>query len=273
MRTQLQQKQLIPLTSQLRLSVQTVCALISVWMITGCTGLPAPQPEISELKAQIVQLQSKLVDADEKLSSLNENTTRVHQDNNVHLSTLSDKIEQLTEQVVHVCDQKPVAVPSAQSADCPEPNNSVVVTDDKKLLLGEIEHVQIPDHNLVFRARMDTGASSSSVHATNLQQFERDGEDWVRFDLTSPELKKDPAQNALSIERPVKRFVRVYQQADKTGSRRPVVDLRIRVGNVQGQFEFTLADRSHLEHNMILGRNFLTDMAVVDVSQQFLQKP
>ena len=51
----------------------------------------------------------------------------------------------------------------------------------------------------------------------------------------------------------------------------PVIDLRLFLGNVTDTFSFTLADRSHLEHDMILGRNFLTDMAVVDVSRQFIQ--
>ena len=85
----------------------------------------------------------------------------------------------------------------------------------------------------------------------------------------SPVSKSGP--DTTTVEREVVRYVRVFQQADKEGSRRPVVEMRIRVGNVQAEFEFTLADRSHLEHSMILGRNFLTDLAVVDVGRQFLQ--
>ena len=47
--------------------------------------------------------------------------------------------------------------------------------------------------------------------------------------------------------------------------------MRIIVGNVTDSFEFTLADRAHLEHDMILGRNFLTDLAVVDVGREYVQ--
>jgi len=50
-----------------------------------------------------------------------------------------------------------------------------------------------------------------------------------------------------------------------------VVELRLYLGNVKDTFEFTLADRSHLEQGMILGRNFLTDIALVDVSRKFVQ--
>jgi len=49
------------------------------------------------------------------------------------------------------------------------------------------------------------------------------------------------------------------------------VNLRIRLGDVQDTFEFTLADRSHLDYQIILGRNFLTDMALIDVGKKFIQ--
>ena len=170
----------------------------------------------------------------------------------------------LNEQVEQTCRNTVVRVPSASSTDCPTPNPKVVVNSNDKLVLGEIERVLLRDSQVSVQARMDTGASSSSLDAKSLEHFERDGADWVRFQL-------DDNSEDKTIERPVKRYVRVFQQADKEGSRRPVVELGIQLGNVRGTFEFTLADRSHLEHTMILGRNFLTDMAVVDVSQKFVQ--
>ena len=45
------------------------------------------------------------------------------------------------------------------------------------------------------------------------------------------------------------------------------------LGDVEDVFEFTLADRSHLDYEMLLGRNFLTDVALVDVSRKFIQEP
>jgi hypothetical protein len=71
----------------------------------------------------------------------------------------------------------------------------------------------------------------------------------------------------------VLRYVRVFQQADPEGSRRPVISMRLRLGDVQDTFEFTLADRSHLNYQILLGRNFLTDVALVDVGRQFVQPP
>ena len=63
----------------------------------------------------------------------------------------------------------------------------------------------------------------------------------------------------------------MVQQADPSGSRRPVVEMRVQLGEIQDTFEFTLADRSHLENEIILGRNFLADVTLVDVGQQFIQ--
>ena len=148
---------------------------------------------------------------------------------------------------------------------CDDTPQKVIVSDADKMLLGGIEKVWLAPPGLQMIARIDTGASSSSLHASNITEFERDGEDWVRFEVTTEDV-------LTKVERPVTKHVRVYQQADRRGSRRPVVELRINLGNVQDTFEFSLADRSHLEHDMILGRNFRTDIAVVDVARQFVQE-
>ncbi|MGK0258380.1 MAG: hypothetical protein ACI96M_001813 [Candidatus Azotimanducaceae bacterium] len=139
-----------------------------------------------------------------------------------------------------------------------------VVMNDDRMVVGEMEKVLVEPPGFVTSARIDTGAQSSSLHAENVTEFERDGDDWVKFDVVNED-------STVTIERPVEKYVRVFQQSDKDGTRRAVVKMRILIGNVRDTFDFTLADRSHLAHNMILGRNFLTDIAVVDVGRQFVQ--
>ena len=140
----------------------------------------------------------------------------------------------------------------------------MVVSADK-MLVGSLEYVYMDPPGVNVVARIDTGATSSSLHAENLVPFERDGEDWIRFDMMVNE------KDSVSVERQIVRHVRVVQQADTSGSRRPVVTMRVRLGEIQDTFEFTLADRSHLENELILGRNFLADVTLVDVGQQFIQ--
>lgn len=235
------------------------CICLSITM-AGCAQL-AQQAAVNELRQDISALQASLANSGDQLQGLEQqnrevDTTLMHQLNN-----LNSSVNTLSDQVNARCGQ-----PAPAAASCPETPavQKVLMNSDNKMVVGEVERVWLEPPGLSVTARIDTGASSSSLHAENVTEFERDGEDWVRFDVTN-------GDQTVSVERRVKRHVRVYQQADKDGTRRPVVDMRTHLGDVQETFEFTLADRSHLEHGMILGRNFLTDVALVDVGQQFVQ--
>jgi hypothetical protein len=70
----------------------------------------------------------------------------------------------------------------------------------------------------------------------------------------------------------VKRHVKTRQK-ESGSTRRPVVDLRVRIGDIQDTFEFSLSGSSDLDHQIVLGRNFLKDIALVDVSKRFVQPP
>ena len=54
----------------------------------------------------------------------------------------------------------------------------------EKTVVGWIEKVRIYPGNFLVHAKLDSGAEYSSLDAANLQEFERDGKTWVRFDLT-----------------------------------------------------------------------------------------
>lgn len=53
--------------------------------------------------------------------------------------------------------------------------------------------------------------------------------------------------------------------------RRAVVELWVRLGKIHEKTQFTLADRSQMTHPVLLGREFIRDIAVVDVSKQYIQ--
>ena len=243
---------------------RAACLLVAGLTVAGCSYLPSrdePEPdELAGIETAIQSLERTMAQSHLELMSLNADEDHRRELVTEHLEALQTDLEALPESVAEFCQ----AAVNADNLSCPDRMERVVITADK-MLVGELEHVWVDPPGFSVVARIDTGATSSSLNADNLVQFERDGEDWVRFDLNVNE--SDP----LTLERPIIRQVRVIQQADPTGSRRPVVTMRVRLGDVQDTFEFTLADRSHLQNDMILGRNFLTDVTLVDVGKQFIQ--
>lgn len=143
-----------------------------------------------------------------------------------------------------------------------------VVQGDGKMLLGQAEWVYLPAQALVLPARIDSGANTSSLHAVNLRQFERDGKAWVRFETPYQAVKDQPIDK-VEIEAALAGKVKVTQA---NGSEmRPVIVLPIQLGALTQDTEFTLTDRSHLTFPVLLGRRFFMDIAVIDVSKNYVQ--
>ena len=223
------------------------------------------------MQAQLDSTQTELATMSERMEALSAQLSEsqaaldaMQTSDEVSRQTLETRIAALDAQLKSLPDTLELTCPDApEPAQCEEVSRVVVSAD--KMLVGELEHVYMDPPGITVVARIDTGATSSSLHAENLVPFERDGEDWIRFDMMVSD------SESVSIERQILRHVRVVQQADPGGSRRPVVAMRVRLGEIQDTFEFTLADRSHLENELILGRNFLADVTLVDVGQQFIQ--
>ena len=100
----------------------------------------------------------------------------------------------------------------------------------------------------------------------NIKDFERDGNPWISFDLPLPGTK-----DVMQVETPILRKVRIRQASADEIDLRPVVELTMRLGNHLEKVEFTLADRSKMNHPLLLGREFLKDIAVVDIARKNAQ--
>jgi hypothetical protein len=130
-----------------------------------------------------------------------------------------------------------------------------------KLVLGSEEYFIVEPGSVRLRSLIDSGAPISTLSTEDLTLFERDGGQWVRFRLPRSQASADPLQ----VELPVKRFARVSSQ------RRPVVELSLTVGDVTHMVDVNLTDRSDPEYSLLVGRNFLKDAAVIDVSRRYVQ--
>jgi hypothetical protein len=164
--------------------------------------------------------------------------------------------------------------PEPLICECPEPKKVIApvppaqpCTAGKQdfLIIGAIEHVAVDDTGLIVKARIDTGAKTSSMHAQDLVEFERDGKSWIRFTFDPSEGKP-----STTIEKRVVRTVRIKQHGEDESKRRYVIKMRLRMGEIEEIIELSLSDRSDFEYPILIGRNFLTDNAVVDVSKQFM---
>ncbi len=114
-------------------------------------------------------------------------------------------------------------------------------------------------------ARIDTGAAGTSIHASNIVTFERDGRDWVRFQIIHPSM---PA--AMIIERPLARTVLIKRAGSETRERRLVVKMTVSLGALSEQIDVSLSERATMTYPVLIGRNFLRNLAIVDVSQRLI---
>ncbi|MBD1566844.1 ATP-dependent zinc protease [Vibrio sp. SA48] len=173
------------------------------------------------------------------------------------------------EQKPKVEQPKPETEQQTKSAEKPVEKPAIVLkakkTSDGKLILGEKEWVYVPGLNESFRARVDTGATTSSISAVDIVNFERNGKDWVKFRIEHDNVKSG------EISLPVERWVNIRQSSAEGTQQRAVVVAWIEIGDLKERTEFTLADRTHLTFPLLLGRSFFKDVAVVDVSRKYVQ--
>ena len=125
-----------------------------------------------------------------------------------------------------------------------------------------------------MKARLDTGAKTSSLHAVNVEPFEKDGEEWVRFDLPLDDhLDPESEENAgvvLELERPVTRTVLIKRKGAES-QRRYVVKMDFCIAGKTHETQFSLTDRGHFSYPALLGRRFMKDDNVlIDSSDSFL---
>lgn len=128
-------------------------------------------------------------------------------------------------------------------------------------VIGEIEPVYVLPLEDAFSARIDTGATTSSIDAANIVEFERDGKSWVCFDVIHRETRK-----TYSYKKRMVKNIKIVRGSEN--EERYVVKMDIKIGNQVLSRNFTLTDRSKFKFQVLIGRNVLSGLAVVDVNQK-----
>ena len=135
--------------------------------------------------------------------------------------------------------------------------------------VGWRELVAVPELNIRgMRAKIDTGARTSAIHAVDQKLFERDGQDWVRFRVPASK-----AHKSIYIEAPVhdQRAIKNTRGIPQT---RIIIEVLMLIGSHKWHIELSLADRENMGFDMILGRTAIRRRKVlVDPGRSFLMGP
>lgn len=135
-----------------------------------------------------------------------------------------------------------------------------------KQVVGWVEHARIDPDGLQIKAKVDTGAKTSSLNCTCTQFFEKEGEQWVRFGVTN---YKD---EVVQLERKVERIATIKRHFGKSQDR-PVIKLGVCLGKTYRETEVNLVDRSGLNYQMLIGRKYMQGDFLIDPERTFATTP
>ena len=232
-----------------------------IGLVAGMTGCGA----------QIAGIDARVADTQTTLARLEESQQQLHDANEGHAAALDELTNRLaalaatSDRLVEICAAPPPPPAPAPVVPVPTRDAEAPPEAEPKLIVGARERVWVEDLQLALPARIDTGAETASLDARDITPFERDGRPWVRFTIPHP-----GGEEPLTLERPRVREALVLQSNSEEPERRPVIELGIQIGSVRQLAEFTLSDRSHLDFQVLVGRNILRDVMLVDVSKAHL---
>lgn len=135
-----------------------------------------------------------------------------------------------------------------------------------KAVIGWIEPVRIDPGGLRFTAKIDTGADSTSLNASDVQAFTRGGKRWVRFQV------RDDNDKAMELERPLERTVKIKRHLGLS-QRRFVVRLGLCIDGRYLLADVNLVDRKRFKYQVLVGRKDTKGRFLVDPGKKNTTQP
>jgi hypothetical protein len=174
--------------------------------------------------------------------------------------------------------KEPIACPACEVQRCPEPEviervvlqsappapasdrtRTATAGDLDLPVIGTLEYVVIEPPGLRLEAMIDTAADLTTVRAGNIRTVEKDGKRYVLYTLADPETGE---------EHELETRLRRRAAAQHGEGRHYVVLMWLALGDYRARVEVGLSDRVDMAYPLRVGRNLLTDVAIVDVSRK-----
>ncbi|MFC3095735.1 ATP-dependent zinc protease [Alteromonas sediminis] len=136
-----------------------------------------------------------------------------------------------------------------------------------KPIIGALEYCNLPSLNIEgLTVRVDTGAATSSLHVDDIEEFEKNGEAWVRFTM-HPDIH--------DVSKVVRKEAQIITQkkvksSTATLERRYTIETDIVMADMRWPIQITLTDRSSMTYLMLFGRQGMADRFLVDPASEFL---
>lgn len=134
-------------------------------------------------------------------------------------------------------------------------------------VFGWVERVKLYPIDQKVKAKLDTGAKTSSLDARNIRVVRQGKNRYVRFEFVDPDTKEVTEMRLRRI-----RGVRIVRHSGQH-QHRHVAELDICLGEHRKTIEVSLIDRSNFIYPLLLGRRALENIALIDSGSTFLNAP
>jgi hypothetical protein len=136
-------------------------------------------------------------------------------------------------------------------------------------IIGWREKLALPSLAIEeIKAKIDTGARSSALHAFDLHKFFRYGQEMIKF-------KVHPRQRDTHTTIEAEAKILEYREVRNSGGHaqlRPVIETMVKLGEYQWPIELTLTNRDVMGFRMLLGRQAVRKRFLIDAGKSFLLK-
>jgi hypothetical protein len=141
------------------------------------------------------------------------------------------------------------------------------LTPKEPLKIGWREWVALPDFKVgAIKAKVDTGARTSALHAYRIEPFRRGGALWLKFELHP--IQRSEVIKVVCEARAVDE--RAVRNSGGRVERRYIIRTLLRIGEEVWPIELALANRDQMGFRMLLGRTALEGRALIEPGRSYL---